>query len=545
MRIAVTIGVLQWCIGAIAVAAPAADDSTLAGVQPSALLSVDQNRSTVVDRIVGQWGAPLEQSGAGLSSVQLRTMLQGLRADHLLAASLAGSLPGLRDVLANSLTNTSTATSTRVHIKAIGDVADDLVYTPVSPCRLFDSRVAQGGLGVLNPNVRRTYGAASPVPNQGGPGGCAVPAEAAVALIQIGSLTPAGNGYLQGGPQGVANFPNALLLYQPGDQYGTSVAMPLNLTNARFDLQVQFAATDLYGDLLGYFQRPKNYGGTHVITGLYATDSGGFSNTATGDYATVAGGDTNTASEQGSAVGGGGMNQANRAYSTIAGGLGNSTAGSYSTIPGGYSNTANGDFSFAAGYSAFADTASCVVFSGWASGAATSCNGTATFMRLGFNHGFEVDYSASNGAGGGTKYVYIGDVVSNQTITAWNGAYLSDAGVWVNGSSSKASKTDFAVVDPADILSKVAQLPITTWRYKEGEGTVRHIGPMAEDFDAAFGVGYGPHTIADLDARGVALAAIQGLHQLMRQKDAELGRQDLEIATLKQKLQAIEIKLGL
>ena len=51
--------------------------------------------------------------------------------------------------------------------------------------------------------------------------------------------------------------------------------MPLNIANGQFDVQVQFAATDLYGDLLGYFQRPKNYGGTHVIRwGSYATDSG-------------------------------------------------------------------------------------------------------------------------------------------------------------------------------------------------------------------------------------------------------------------------------
>jgi hypothetical protein len=80
---------------------------------------------------------------------------------------------------------------------ALGDTGDDLVYTPVSPCRLFDTRPAQGGLGVMTPNVRRTYGATTPVANQGGPGGCNAATGAAVALIQIGTLTPSGNGYLQ------------------------------------------------------------------------------------------------------------------------------------------------------------------------------------------------------------------------------------------------------------------------------------------------------------------------------------------------------------
>ena len=52
-----------------------------------ALLAIDQNRTTVIDRIVTQWGEPLAQSSVRLSSEQLRTMLNGLRADHLLAAS--------------------------------------------------------------------------------------------------------------------------------------------------------------------------------------------------------------------------------------------------------------------------------------------------------------------------------------------------------------------------------------------------------------------------------------------------------------------------
>jgi hypothetical protein len=111
-------------------------------------------------------------------------------------------------------------------------------------------------MGTPTLGVRRTYGAITPVPNQGGPGGCAAGSGASVALIQIGTLTPSGPGLLQGGPQGAASFPNALILYQPGDQYGTAVAMPLNIANGQFDLVEQFGTADLYGDLLGYFSPP-------------------------------------------------------------------------------------------------------------------------------------------------------------------------------------------------------------------------------------------------------------------------------------------------
>jgi len=71
------------------------------------------------------------------------------------------------------------------------------------------------------------------------------------------------------------------------------------------------------------------------------------------------------------------------------------------------------------------------------------------------------------------------------------------------------------------------------------------MGPMAQDFSAAFGLGEDPMGISTIDADGVALAAIQGLHQMLQQKDAKLMKQEREISTLKRKLQAIEAKLGL
>ncbi len=66
------------------------------------------------------------------------------------------------------------------------------------------------------------------------------------------------------------------------------------------------------------------------------------------------------------------------------------------------------------------------------------------------------------------------------------------------------------------------QLPVTRWRYKGEADSVRHIGPMAQDFSAAFGLGESETHIGTVDADGVALAAIQGLHELVREKDAEI-----------------------
>jgi hypothetical protein len=73
----------------------------------------------------------------------------------------------------------------------------------------------------------------------------------------IGTLTPSGTGLLQGGPQGAASFPNALIIYQPSEYNGITVVMPLNPANGQFDLVEQSATADLYGDLLGYFRAPQ------------------------------------------------------------------------------------------------------------------------------------------------------------------------------------------------------------------------------------------------------------------------------------------------
>src|SRR5437773_41313 len=123
-------------------------------IVPSALLTIDQNRATVVDRIVNQWGDRLVSSGASISSRQLREILSALRADHLLAASLAGSVEGLRDVVSGALVRTDAAVSlTLKHAKSLGDTTDDLVYTPVVPCRIVD--IGSGAGGAFTPRAQR------------------------------------------------------------------------------------------------------------------------------------------------------------------------------------------------------------------------------------------------------------------------------------------------------------------------------------------------------------------------------------------------------
>lgn len=83
------------------------------------------------------------------------------------------------------------------------------------------------------------------------------------------------------------------------------------------------------------------------------------------------------------------------------------------------------------------------------------------------------------------------------------------------------------------MLARVRTLPISTWNYTSDDASIRHIGPMAQDFAAAFGVGVDDRHIHPVDGQGVALAAIQGLV-------AELDRLRDENAALAGRITALE-----
>ena len=322
-----------------------------------------------------------------------------------------------------------------------------------------------------------------------------------------------------------------------------------------------------YGNLASGLESTIAGGEENTASGVWAVVGGGIRNVAAGSLgATVAGGEGNTAAQEGATVGGGDNNNAgfgatvaggdenngSGVYAAIVGGQQNIASGEVATVAGGSLNMASGPWSFAAGHGALADTKLCAMFGLWSSGATTTCFGAVGILKVMGDNGFSVDYGTPTnptGAGGGSRWLAIGPnkVLGGLvpvTIATWNGAYLSDAGVWVAASSSKSSKTDFDNVDVSAVLKGVLDLPITTWRYKQGEGSIRHMGPMAEDFWQAFHIGYGDQTIADLDARGVEFAAIQGLHRLVQEKDAQIETQQREIADLRDRVSQVETLRG-
>ncbi|GJL81814.1 MAG: hypothetical protein DHS20C01_14480 [marine bacterium B5-7] len=104
--------------------------------------------------------------------------------------------------------------------------------------------------------------------------------------------------------------------------------------------------------------------------------------------------------------------------------------------------------------------------------------------------------------------------------------------------SDRNIKDNFVEVDENSILEKVAALPVEYWNYTDRDVGIRHIGPMAQDFQAAFNVGDSDRYIHMVDANGINLASIKALYKHIQEKDEK-------IASLEQDLQEIKKALGL
>ncbi|WP_298295275.1 tail fiber domain-containing protein [uncultured Litoreibacter sp.] len=137
-----------------------------------------------------------------------------------------------------------------------------------------------------------------------------------------------------------------------------------------------------------------------------------------------------------------------------------------------------------------------------ASGASPNTGADLTFTDAGASGQFRVNIDA-----GDAQEMSLDDA-GNMVIT----------GTLTQG-SDRNNKIGIVPVDSDEILEKVSALPVSTWTYKGDADTgVYHIGPMAQDFYAAFGTGHTDKGISSIDAAGVALAAIQSLTQ----REAEL-----------------------
>ncbi len=251
-------------------------------------------------------------------------------------------------------------------------------------------------------------------------------------------------------------------------------------------------------------------GGGNTAFGRSSTVGGGRNNSTSANYATIAGGNNNSATFTGGTVSGGQSNTSSHTYSTVCGGNLNVASGPYSIVVGGLTNTASGQYAFAGGHDANASHYNSFVWS--SSGAATN-----SFA----------DHSVTMRAQGGSNFL---------TGFGGTGAQLPSGATAWSALSDSTMKIDRERADTKVVLSKLAAMNIDIWRYKHQPDGPLHMGPMAQDLYAAFGLGDNNTTISTIDADGVLFAAVQELAKQNEQKDAKIENLEGRIQLLESAL---------
>ncbi len=284
--------------------------------------------------------------------------------------------------------------------------------------------------------------------------------------------------------------------------------------------------TDDYGTVGGGLWNQAGDGAGSTGDHPYATVGGGVSNTASGSHATIAGGGGNTASGKYATVAGGAGNEASGQDAAVGGGWANYATGASATVPGGVANIAAGTCGFAAGMNAHANHDGAFVWGDYdVLNSVSSTDANQFIVR------------ASGGIWLGTTSSP--SIPSGYFLNTSTGAYLTSGGTWTN-SSDRNAKENLAPVDVHAVLARLAAMPISTWSYKAEDASVRHMGPMAQDFYAAFGLGDSDTSIGTIDADGVALAAIQGLYAQNQALQAENAALRAQMAGIEARLAALE-----
>jgi len=339
-----------------------------------------------------------------------------------------------------------------------------------------------------------------------------------------GHNTAIGYQALQANTLGAANtaIGYQALLQNTGGIQNTAIGDHALLNNASGNWNTAMGVNALNANKSGIYNTANG------VSALYANTSGSF-NTATGNGALYhnTGGSYNTANGEG-------------ALASTTDGSNNVAIGAYALNynDAGSNNTANGVYALY--YTAGNDN------TGEGMNALGQLLSGDNNIALGYNAGGNIS-SGNNNIDIGNAGLAMEDGVIRigtqgvQTATYLTGTVYADG---VQLTSDRNAKENFTAVNARDVLAKVAALPVTQWNYKKESKDVQHIGPMAQDFQAAFQLSADDKHISVVDEGGVALAAIQGLNQEVQERETRIEHQATEIQNLKQQNDSLARRLN-
>ena len=229
----------------------------------------------------------------------------------------------------------------------------------------------------------------------------------------------------------------------------------------------------------------------------------------------------------------------------------NNVASGISSVAMGGFTTASGHYSFAMGSSTMASGTQSVAMGTrvTAAGAGSVVLGSdAVTLAASSGTFIFADRSTTNDITGFAPNEFIvraaGGVGFYTNAALTSGVEMAAGGSSWMALSDKNMKDHFRDLSGEDVLEKLSRMPIQEWSYKSQDASIRHVGPTAQDFHAAFGLGENPLRINTIDADGIALAAVRALEARTRELREENASQRQEMARLRARLTELEQRLA-
>lgn len=229
-------------------------------------------RGELVHRIVLKWGVHVQRVYGADVHAWARDMGPIFAKATLGSLSVAANAPtfdAMNDAFltdrrgrtaSGNLIDAMAKGSLRRPTKALGEIANDLVFVPVTPCRIIDTRVAGGMIAANGERSFDVSDTASFTAQGGDAGDCGVGAAGpfAAAVINFTVVTPTAAGYVTAYPFGGTKPLAATVNYVAGDIRGNLAIVKLNQDDDSQDLSVySYAGTHLVADLVGYYIHPQ------------------------------------------------------------------------------------------------------------------------------------------------------------------------------------------------------------------------------------------------------------------------------------------------
>jgi hypothetical protein len=162
-------------------------------------------------------------------------------------------------------------TFTTATFAQIGSSSSDLVFTPVSPCRILDTRLIGGGAGTPIPaGATVSYsagGLSSFVASGGSPTDCGITAGLNVAAVAINFVvvSPSAAGYITVFPSGGTQPTASTVNYTAGAVVANSAIVKVSQTSTTAMSIFSLATTHVVADVTGYYSKPVSVGSLECV----------------------------------------------------------------------------------------------------------------------------------------------------------------------------------------------------------------------------------------------------------------------------------------